>query len=63
MIIVIKAYFPGKDLDVKTLNKDVKDPNMLMTIPMIALTAVSIIIGVYPTPFISVFETIANGLF
>ena len=61
--IIIKAYFPRKDIDVAELNKDVKDPNGLMTVPMLGLTAFSIIFGIFPTPFIDVFQSIAAGLF
>lgn len=61
--VILKAYFPPKDIDVKTLNKDVRDPNKLMTIPLIGLTAASIVIGVYPAPIIHIFEQIATGLF
>ena len=61
--IILKAYFPPKDIDVKTLNKDVRDPNKLMTIPLIGLTVTSIVIGVYPAPIIHIFEQIATGLF
>ena len=61
--IIIKAYFPGKDTDVKELNKDVKDPNGYMTIPMIGLTAFSVFFGIWPDPFINVFQMIAGGLF
>lgn len=37
MQIVFKAYFPNKEIEVATLNKDVKDPNLFMTIPFILL--------------------------
>ena len=61
--VIIKAYFPRKDIDVVALNKDVHDPNKLMTIPMIGLAAASIVIGVYPAPLIRLFEMVAGGLF
>jgi multicomponent Na+:H+ antiporter subunit D len=61
--VILKAYFPPKELDVRTLNKDVRDPNKLMTIPLIGLTAASLVLGVYPAPIIHIFEQIAAGLF
>ena len=61
--VIIKAYFPRKDIDVAALNKDVHDPNKLMTIPMIGLAAASIVIGVYPAPLVRLFEMVAGGLF
>lgn len=61
--IIIKAYFPRKDLNVAELNKDVKDPNGYMTIPMIGLTVFSVVFGIWPAPLINVFSMVANGLF
>lgn len=61
--VIIKAYFPRKDINVEELNKDVHDPNGYMTIPMLGLTAFSIVFGIFPTPFINAFEAIAAGLF
>ncbi len=61
--IIIKAYFPKKDLNVAELNKGVKDPNGYMTIPMIGLTAFSIVFGIWPAPLLKVFTLVANGLF
>ena len=51
------------DRYVAALNKDVHDPNKLMTIPMIGLAAASIVIGVYPAPLVRLFEMVAGGLF
>ena len=62
--IIIKAYFPKKNKEeLAEFNKDVKDPNGYMTIPMIGLTAFSVVFGIWPDPFIKVFEFISHGVF
>ena len=63
MQIVFKAYFPNKEIDVVTLNKDVKDPNLFMTIPFILLAVAAIVLGIYHQPLMDMFSNIANGLF
>ncbi len=63
MQIVFKAYFPNKEIDVATLNKDVKDPNLFMTIPFILLAVAAIVLGIYHQPLMDMFSNIANGLF
>lgn len=60
--IIIKAYFPDKGLNLERMNKGVKDPGKCMTIPMMGLSIASIVIGVYPTPFINMFQHIAGIL-
>jgi len=62
--IIIKAYFPAKSKEeLAEANKDVKDPNGLMTIPMLGLTAFSVLFGIWPDPFIKIFELISYGVF
>lgn len=63
MQIVFKAYFPNKEIDVATLNKDVKDPNLFMTIPFILLAIAAIVLGIYHQPLMDMFSNIAHGLF
>ena len=60
--IIIKAYFPDKGLNLERMNRGVKDPGKCMTIPMMGLSVASIVIGVYPTPFINMFQHIAGIL-
>lgn len=61
MAVVIRAYFPGKGFD-PTSVKEVKDPNRLMTIPLIVLSVVSILLGLCASPLLAAFEKIAAGL-
>lgn len=60
--VVIRAFFPGKDFDYNTI-KDVKDPNLLMLIPLVIFAVVVIIFGLYSTPFTKLFTEVAQGLF
>ncbi len=61
MAVVIRAYFPGKGFD-PTSVKEVKDPNRLMTVPLIVLSVVSILLGLCASPLLAAFEKIAAGL-
>ena len=62
--IIIKAYFPKRSKEeLAEFNKDVHDPNGYMTIPMLGLTAFSVFFGIWPDPFIKIFEMISMGLF
>ena len=62
--IIIKAYFPNRSKEeLAEFNKDVHDPNGYMTIPMLGLTAFSVFFGIWPDPFIKIFEMISMGLF
>ncbi len=58
--VVIRAFFPGKDFDEKTV-KDVKDPNWIMLVPLGIFAAVILIFGVYSVPFVEFFTKIAAG--
>lgn len=58
--VVIRAFFPGKDFDEKTI-ADVKDPNRIMIVPLTIFAVVILIFGVYSTPFVEFFTRIAAG--
>lgn len=53
--LLIKAYFPQ---DHQT--NEGKDPNQLMTIPMMILAVVSVVIAIYPQPILNVIAAIAQ---
>ena len=61
MAVVIRAYFPGKGYDPASV-KEVEDPNRLMTVPLIILSAASVLLGLCASPLLAVFERIAAGL-
>ena len=60
--IIIRAYFPRKDADLAKMHDGVKEAGKCMTIPMMGLGIASIVIGVYPEPFIKMFQAIASGI-
>ena len=60
--LVIRAYFPRKRQYPKGYDDAVADPNKLMTVPLLVLSGISIIIGVYPKPFMEIFDVIAQGM-
>jgi len=58
--ISIQAFFPGETYDYAKLQK--KEPNLLMTVPMILFTATAVLFGMFPGPFISFLQNIAAGI-
>lgn len=61
MAVVLRAYFPAKGFDPASV-KEVEDPNRLMTVPLLVLSAASVLLGLCASPLIAVFEQIAAGL-
>lgn len=59
--ITIKAFFPGDDYDYKKLKNH--EPGIWITLPLVILAAATIIIGVYPTPFIDFISNITAEIF
>ena len=47
LTIVVRAYFPAKDFDYKTI-ADVKDPNVYMLAPFVVLACLIILLGLFP---------------
>ena len=62
LTIVMRAFFPPQGFDYETIH-DVEDPNWLMILPLTLFCVAMLVIGVHPQPLLSLFETIANGLF
>ena len=58
--ISIDAFLPGADFDYNTVEK--KDPNLYMLIPIILLAVLCIVCGLYSTPFINFFSSIAQEI-
>lgn len=48
--ISINGFLPGKDFDIESFDKEVKayEPNLVMLVPIIILTALSVLIGIWP---------------
>lgn len=60
--IVVRAFFPGKDFDMTTL-EGVKDPNWRMLVPLFLFTVCIIIFGLYSTPMVRFFTKVAAGIY
>lgn len=58
--IVLKAFFPGDEYDYPCLNK--KEPNLYMLIPMIIMTSLAVLTGVWAGPLIRFVTGIAEGV-
>lgn len=59
--IVIDAFFPGDTFDYKNNKKD--DVNVLMGAPLMILTAVLILVSVYPKPIMDMVQTMVSVIF
>ncbi len=62
LTIVMRAFFPRQDFDYETI-ADVEDPNWMMLVPLSLFCVGMLVIGLHPQPLLTLFETIANGLF
>lgn len=61
LTIVVRAYFPEKDFDYHTI-RDVKDPGILMWLPLMLFAALILIAGVHASPMLSFLRDVANGI-
>ena len=61
MSIVMKAFFPGKDFDYANLKN--KEPNYLMTVPLVLLAVADVGMGIMPTPLLDVIGGISGMIF
>ena len=56
--ISIDAFIPGADFDYKTVKNT--EPNLFMLIPIVTLAVLCVVCGIFSTPFINFFTSIAN---
>lgn len=59
--IVTDAFFPGKDYDYGSLQK--KEPNLLMTVPLVLLSIAVVMFGIMPTPLTEIITNISGMIF
>ena len=59
--VIIRAYFPGRDFDITTLD-GIKDPNWMMKLPLVLFAIVVVVLGVAITPLVDYFWQIAQGI-
>lgn len=60
LTIVRDAFFPGKDFDYSKLEK--KEPNALMTVPLIILSVVVALAGMFPNGLITAINCISSTI-
>lgn len=58
--ISIQAFFPGFQYDYDGMEK--REPNFLMTVPMILFAAAAVLFGMFPGPFMNFLQSIAAGV-
>ncbi len=61
LTIVVHAFVPAEDFDEGSL-ADVKKPRWTMMVPLVIVTAIVIVFGIYFTPIFNVIEMAAKGL-
>jgi multicomponent Na+:H+ antiporter subunit D len=61
LTIVVRAFVPSREFSPETLS-DVKKPGWTMMVPLIVVTGIVIVFGIYFTPIYHVIELAANGL-
>ncbi|MGN1230602.1 MAG: complex I subunit 5 family protein [Anaerotignum sp.] len=61
MSIVLNAFFPGKDFNYASLQK--KEPNYLMTVPLVLLSIAVVGFGMMPTPLLDIISSISGMIF
>ena len=59
--IVLDAFFPGKDFNYRSLKK--KEPNYLMTVPLVLLSIAVVCFGIMPAPLLDVIGSISAIIF
>lgn len=58
--VTIQGFFPGDDFDYDKLEKC--EPDKWMTVPIVILTVLSVVIGMFPNGLLDSIQTIAAGL-
>lgn len=61
LTIVVHAFVPSKDFDESTL-ETVQKPRWTMMVPLVIVTGIVIVFGIYFTPIFNVIEMAAKGL-
>lgn len=58
--LTIQGFFPGADYDYEHFKK--REPSRLMTIPLVILTVLSVLVGLFPTPVIDYLTQIVSTI-
>lgn len=62
LTVSIRAFFPGHDAEGKPLYFEKCEPSCVMLIPMVLLTALMLLFGMFPTALIGFFQSIAAAV-
>ncbi len=62
MSIVVRAFFPKKGFDYNTLS-DITDPTWKMCLPLVLFAAATVALGLFQTPLVTFFQSIARGVY
>lgn len=62
MTIVVRSFFPGKDLDNRAI-KEFRDPNWKMMVPLTIFALWIIVLGLYSGPVVNFLKGVAEGLY
>ncbi|NCC16142.1 MAG: proton-conducting membrane transporter [Clostridia bacterium] len=60
--IIVRVYFPRKREYPGGYYAHVSDPNLYMTAPLVVLTVITLIIGLFPSNLLGVLEKVATGM-
>ena len=60
--IIIRAYFPREKEYAEDYYHHVSDPNKYMTVPLIVLTVVSVIMGLFPDAMLDIMYGAITGI-
>lgn len=58
----IRIFFGPLKPELLSSNHEIKDPPLTMSLPLLALAAISLILGVYPKPFLNLFHSVIGLL-
>ncbi len=59
--LAFKAYFPGVGFDLENIS-EIKDPGPLMRVPLIVLSLIIILLGIFSTPLIDFISKVGKGI-
>lgn len=62
LTIVVRAFFPGKDYD-GGMDKNIKDPNWKMMLPLVVFSVCIVVFGLYSSPIVTFLSNVANGAY
>ncbi len=63
LTISIQAFLPGTPDEISLENEKASDPGWLMTLPMLLMTILAVLFGIWPTPLLHILEELVSVLF